>query len=504
MILTGKWSKIVILIVVFNCSLIWIHAYAKIQNGSGHYFYDDSLPVYLHGAGNGFILLDSTSSIETHNFWYTSKGANANRVKGFQGINKEGVAPWICTESSKNGKKRYDLLKFNPAYWARLVEYARDMKNRHGYFIFQFFDGELLTKGNWPHHPFNGANNVNWIDVKGDPLCGFYDTKNKGLLRVQKLYMEEIVKILTPFGNVVFELSTNYSGDLEWQREISNFLHELGLKYGSPVPVINDIPEEFMEASTNDLDGFDIHQIAQGMTPEEFSAFISRIWKFNKPVLNSYAVLGQGGSFQGKDWMERLILTLWLHRVHGVQFGGVGPKPSSLMHIQDFNFDAFRAFHLAIQNLAFWSMEPHHELTSAGWCIAAPGHEYLTLVIDEVPDITLDFSAVNQQLGYLMMNPITLKSDAKMVRESTPVSDKHTFPNIVSGPMVLVNADGIARHPNEKVTNDIHIAWQANRKIYHKMKRLGEWCATDVISPSDVVLCKHVQMDIDDDRNIYI
>ena len=484
-------------------SVVITSGYADLRYSNGYFYHDDGIPVYLHGAGTSFILLDPNISIEKHNAWYDSLGANANRVKGFHRKDKYGLAPWVTVKPWKAPHEMYDLLRFNPSYLARLNEYAIDMHSRNNYFIFQFFDGELLSKDNLSQHPFNKSNNINEISIQGDPNKGFYDIANQSLLRYQKHYLQEIVKTLAPYGNVIFELSTNYSGDIEWQRFMCQFLHDLGEKYNTKVLIINDIPLEMIESSCEDLDGFDIHRMANGLTPEEFSELAVKMWEYQKPIFNSYALLGSGGKFANKNENERLILTNWLHQVHGVQFGGAGPAmPDWRKPV--YNYKPFRFFHLCVDRHPFWTFEPHHELASDGWCIAHPGYEYITLSIN-APEVTLDFYHASEHLGYKMYNPITLESDGLSIRESTPVPDRKTFPNKVGGgPMVIINVDGIAKKIIGHQNNDIHIAWQANRTIYHKMKRREKWHATEIVSNPSALFTKHVEIDIDDDRNVYV
>ena len=66
-----KYGRAIVLLMVFSWIMVWTHAYAKLHNVGGHYFYDDTIPIYLHGAGNGFILLDSQCAIKAHDLWYT-------------------------------------------------------------------------------------------------------------------------------------------------------------------------------------------------------------------------------------------------------------------------------------------------------------------------------------------------------------------------------------------------------------------------------------------------
>src|SRR5687767_14351541 len=70
-----------------------------------------------------------------------------------------------------DGKPKFDLEEFDPAYFERLrsrVAAARDKGVYVGVMLFQGWSIYSHGYGNpWPHHPFNKDNNVNGID--GDP-----------------------------------------------------------------------------------------------------------------------------------------------------------------------------------------------------------------------------------------------------------------------------------------------------------------------------------------------
>ena len=68
-----------------------------------------------------------------------------------------------------DGKPKFDLTQFDPAYFDRLRTRVQAARQRGIYVSVMLFEGWGLQfgPGAWEDHPFNPQNNVNGID--GDP-----------------------------------------------------------------------------------------------------------------------------------------------------------------------------------------------------------------------------------------------------------------------------------------------------------------------------------------------
>ncbi len=171
-----------------------------------------------------------------------------------------------------DGGLKFDLGKFNPAFFNRLRQRCIDAGNQGLYVAIYLFNGFSISnhnggdKGNpWLGHPYNASNNIN--NVNGDP-----DSSNEGyavhegtipaITALQEAYVAEVIKAVNDLGNVLYIIcdeGTNYThGDLptrpfnynmstlSWQNTIAGYIksyeasltkqHLVGVTYEYPVP----------------------------------------------------------------------------------------------------------------------------------------------------------------------------------------------------------------------------------------------------------------------------
>lgn len=83
-------------------------------------------------------------------------------------INNAAPQPWARTGPGKalDGKRKFDLSKFDERYFKRLRLRLEEANRRGVYVSIMLFEGWAMqfSPGAWEGHPFNGGNNVNGID----------------------------------------------------------------------------------------------------------------------------------------------------------------------------------------------------------------------------------------------------------------------------------------------------------------------------------------------------
>lgn len=139
-----------------------------------------------------------------------------------------------------DGGLRYDLSRFDPAYFERLRSRVVRAGERGFYVAVMLFNGWSIHdngEGNpWFRHPFNRVNNVNGID--GDP-----DGTGEGLdvhtlrvptvTRLQEAYARKVVETVGDLDHVLSEISNESPGESrDWQYHLIRHLKTL-----SPIPV---------------------------------------------------------------------------------------------------------------------------------------------------------------------------------------------------------------------------------------------------------------------------
>ena len=142
------------------------------------------------------------------------------------------------TDTARDGKPKFDLNQFNPAYFARMRQRVIEAGQRGIYVSIMLFDGwSIEQKGlsfnnPWLGHPLNRDNNINGID--GDP-----NSRNDGLetqtLHIpaitarQEAYVQHVIDAVNDLDNVLYEISNESTGgtdEVAWQEHMIQYIHQ--------------------------------------------------------------------------------------------------------------------------------------------------------------------------------------------------------------------------------------------------------------------------------------
>ena len=151
-----------------------------------------------------------------------------------------------------DGKPKFDLSRFNQAYFDRLRERVMKAGERGIYVSVMLFQGFSVEqkgtkgvdpkKGNaWDGHPFNAENNINGIDgdLNGDGEGDETHTlKNPKITKLQETYIRKVIDTLNDLDNVLWEISNeSHTGSIEWQYHMIRFIkdYEAGKPKQHPV-----------------------------------------------------------------------------------------------------------------------------------------------------------------------------------------------------------------------------------------------------------------------------
>jgi hypothetical protein len=176
-------------------------------------------------------------------------------------------------------KKRFDLKKFNPAYFEELGKACRLMKD-NGMFIHLQFWQSVTWKKQWRLNYYNPDNNIN-PDISLDAGPGaFMSLKNPVLLKHQKQYVYRLLNSTAKLGNVFFdianEIGNGTDSSKDWVLEILKTIRQWEAENNTKVMVtINDegglrikgIEEIFnaVDVIVKDLGRWDEHTRAQAV-----------------------------------------------------------------------------------------------------------------------------------------------------------------------------------------------------------------------------------------------
>lgn len=139
-----------------------------------------------------------------------------------------------------DGGLRYDLTRFDPAYFERLRSRVVRAGERGFYVAVMLFNGWSIHdngEGNpWFRHPFNRVNNIQGID--GDPDgtgegLDVHTLRLPAITRLQEAYARKVVDTVGDLDHVLWEISNESPGESrDWQYHLIRHLKAL-----SPIPV---------------------------------------------------------------------------------------------------------------------------------------------------------------------------------------------------------------------------------------------------------------------------
>jgi len=322
--------------------------------------------------------------------------------------------PWPRTGPGEtlDGKPRFDLSRFEQAYFDRLRSRVMGAGERGIYVSIMLFEGHGLHASDkpwcWDGHPFNVANNINGID--GDPDGDGRGTETHTLqipeiTVLQEAYVRKVIETVNDLDNVLYEIaneSGNYSTD--WQYHMIEFIHgtEQTMPKQHPVGMTFQYCGDGLRGTNQAL--FD--SSADWICPNPDGGY-----RDDPPAADGSKVIitdtdhlwGIGGN-QAWVWksfcrgMNPIFMdpcsppieseatateqSVWTDHLTGLaRLDPVwDPLRLSMGYARSFalRMDLARAV-------------PHDELASTGYCLAAPGVEYLVYLPDG-GEVTVDLS----------------------------------------------------------------------------------------------------------------
>ncbi|MFN7993390.1 MAG: cellulase family glycosylhydrolase [Bryobacteraceae bacterium] len=136
------------------------------------------------------------------------------------------VCPWprSTTPGANDGQPKFDLSRWNDAYFSRLHDFMREASKR-GIVVELNLFCPFYEDSMWKVSPMNAANNVN--GVGRIPKDEAYTLKHPDLLARQDALVRKMVAELKPYDNLYYEICNEpYFGGVawEWQKHIAGVI----------------------------------------------------------------------------------------------------------------------------------------------------------------------------------------------------------------------------------------------------------------------------------------
>jgi hypothetical protein len=137
--------------------------------------------------------------------------------------------------TARDGRPKYDLARFNPAFFERLRDVCSAARKRGIFLQLITMDACMLNNppSLWTLHAYHRDNNINGVD--GDPdntgkgtdgRKGFCSMGNPRAMEFQKAYIRRLVDAVNEFENIYFEIANENPSGAEWELHLCDFISE--------------------------------------------------------------------------------------------------------------------------------------------------------------------------------------------------------------------------------------------------------------------------------------
>jgi len=159
------------------------------------------------------------------------------------------ICPWARSEKPgyANGGNKFDLTKWDPAYFKRLRDFVSEAGKR-GVVVELVLFCPFYEDSMWQLSPMNAANNINGIGKM--KRTEVYTLKHPRLLAVQDAMVQRIVAELKDFDNLYYEICNEpYFGGvtLEWQAHIADTIADTEADYKAKHLIAQNIANKYQK-----------------------------------------------------------------------------------------------------------------------------------------------------------------------------------------------------------------------------------------------------------------
>ncbi len=332
---------------------------------------------FLGRLGHNFIRLWTWDS--------TTLDTRANGRLGKDFVHHVAPLPWARTGPGEalDGKPKFDLTRFDDAYFKRLRDRTAAAGRRGIYASVMLFEGWGLSHGNqgraapegwaWRSHPFHPRNNVNGINAGVDPdaLSGpVHSLADPEINAIQVAYIQKVVDTVNDRDNVLYEV-INEGGQQEWDWWVVKTVrgHERTRPKQHPVGLTGHGAERLASLLASPADWISPGRIdGYGEDPPAWDG--ARV-----SLLDTDHIWGVGGN---PAWVWKSFV-----RGHNPLF--MDPYDHAVLGTGDpRQWEPLRRSLGHARRLAgrvdLATMAPHDELASTGYCLARPGDAYIAFL----------------------------------------------------------------------------------------------------------------------------
>lgn len=299
---------------------------------------------------------------------------------------------------------KYDLDQWNDEYWQRFENMLRWTAERDIIVQIEVWDRFDYSRDNWPPHPYNPKNNINYTaeqsglaesypDHPGRNQQPFFFTtpkqrNNTVLLKYQQRFVEKMLSHTFRYNHVLYCMDNETSADEAWGAYWADFIKQRARQSGKEVCVTEmwdawDLKADQHKHTFDHPERYDFCDVSQNNHKkgqehwENFQWVRAYIAKRPRP-LNTVKTYGADTGRYGtnRDGLER-----WWRHVIGGAASARFHRPDSGLGLSEPAIAAIKAARKLESLIKLWDVEPANHLLSdrapnEAYLAARPGQAY--------------------------------------------------------------------------------------------------------------------------------
>jgi hypothetical protein len=317
----------------------------------------------------------------------------------------------------ENGK--YDLNQWNENYWQRFEFFLNETAKRGIIVQIEVWDRFDYTRNNWPPHPYNPQNNVNYteaesgLDLEYPDHPGqnkqpfFFSTPNQRnnevLLKFQQQFVDKMLSFSLNHNHVLYCMDNETSGEEEWGAYWARYIRSRSEEAGKKVYLTEmwdawDLKSDQHKRTFDHPELYDFCDISQNNHQRDQAHWDNFQWvkdyisSHPRPI-NTVKTYGADGGTHGNT--NSGIDGWWRHVIGGVASARFHRPPSGL-GLSELSMNSVKAAREIEKICPFWELHPNNELLSErdeneAYLASKPGEVYVVFFPDS-GKVTLDLS----------------------------------------------------------------------------------------------------------------
>ncbi len=313
------------------------------------------------------------------------KSAGANYVRNTMSDRQDRGFELYPFAKNENGK--YNLETLNEDYYNRFDFFLQETAKRDIIVQIEIWDRFDYARENWPNHPYNPKNNVNYtseesgLDLEYPDHPGqnkqpfFFSTpeqrNNQLLLDYQKIRVEKILEISFNYDHVLYCMDNETSAEEEWATYWAGFVLGKAKDVDKDICVTEmwdnwDLKTEHHKRTFDHPERYVFCDVSQnnqqkGQVHWDNFQWVKNYLSTNPRPMNTVKTYGADGGRHGntKDALER-----WWRHVLGGAASARFHRPPSGLGLSELSMNSVKVAREIEEVEKFWNLEPANILLS--------------------------------------------------------------------------------------------------------------------------------------------